>query len=403
MRERTTGGRNLTGRRLTLYPAAALLAVFVAFVYAVVSSDGPRIATGRLGGDYPAFYAAGTLVARGDSEQLYQSTAQLAAQEGTHFGEAEGNFLIFPYPPHFALLYVPFSWLPYKWSFVLHTAVMAALLAATARLLMPLLPRLGRYPFVLFAMLVIYYPMFRALVGGQNTPLTIFLLALVWRAMAQERQYLLGTSLAALLFKPHFSLVMSVLSGLRLSKGLVLSWLGVAAVTYALGAAVGGLDWISWWLGEVYRFQVTDQAVNASNSVGILGFLEAMFGPGSPPVVAAGLLLSTGLGLWLMILWWRREEPLNHRLAITFAAFPLVQPHALYYDGGIALLSLFILLDQKQGPGPFAITAVFCAAFLTPLSRYLGVNPLFFVLIAILVMSIMARRAWVLAQEDSRS
>lgn len=387
----------LTPWRLKAYPAALLVALIFTFAYSVATGDGARIVSGRLGGDFPAFYAAGKLVATGHSEQLYDWSAQSAAQKEL-FPEARGHFLPFAYPPYVALIYAPFSWLPYRWSFVLHTCLMALLLVAAAYLLGPVLPRLGRYPFALFALMIAFYPIFRSLLGGQNTPLTMFLLALSWHALARNRQATLGVALAVMLFKPQFGLLMSALNGLRATKRSFFSWFATSTATYGLGVFVGGVYWIPSWLSQAQKFQFMDQSVNSANSVGILGFLEAALRPGSLVAIAAGLMVSACLVIWLMLLWWRRREPLNLRMAITCAALPLISPHAMYYDGGIALFSLFVLLEHGSPRSALTLCVLYFASFLTPLSSYLGLNPLFLVLAAILVKSLMLRREWMQAQ-----
>jgi hypothetical protein len=191
---------------------------------------------------------------------------------------------------------------------------------------------------------------------------------------------------------------MSALNGLRATKRSFFSWFATSTATYGLGVFVGGVYWIPSWLSQAQKFQFMDQSVNSANSVGILGFLEAALRPGSLVAIAAGLMVSACLVIWLMLLWWRRREPLNLRMAITCAALPLISPHAMYYDGGIALFSLFVLLEHGSPRSALTLCVLYFASFLTPLSSYLGLNPLFLVLAAILVKSLMLRREWMQAQ-----
>src|SRR5262249_3233805 len=54
----------LNARRLRLYPRAIFAAIAVGFAIAVAFGSGTRTLTGRLGGDFPAFYGAGRILAR---------------------------------------------------------------------------------------------------------------------------------------------------------------------------------------------------------------------------------------------------------------------------------------------------------------------------------------------------
>ena len=53
----------ITPWRLKWYSIAVLFGIFLALVIALLSGTGPKILSGRLGGDFPAFYAAGRIVA----------------------------------------------------------------------------------------------------------------------------------------------------------------------------------------------------------------------------------------------------------------------------------------------------------------------------------------------------
>ena len=68
----------LTAWRLKWYSRGALLALAVAFVVILVTGSGTTTLTGRVGGDYPAFYSAGQIIADGQAETLYSPRQQRA-------------------------------------------------------------------------------------------------------------------------------------------------------------------------------------------------------------------------------------------------------------------------------------------------------------------------------------
>ena len=51
-------------KAIKLYSRAALFAMVIAFTISVVGASGADGVSGRLGGDFPAFYAAGSIAAR---------------------------------------------------------------------------------------------------------------------------------------------------------------------------------------------------------------------------------------------------------------------------------------------------------------------------------------------------
>src|ERR1700759_583186 len=98
------------------------MALGMAFVISVAGAHGPATIAGRLGGDYPAFYGAGTLVRTGQAAHLYDPGRPAAAERSLFGDERDGGYLDFAYPPAFAALYAPLSAIDYRTSYVIDTA-----------------------------------------------------------------------------------------------------------------------------------------------------------------------------------------------------------------------------------------------------------------------------------------
>ena len=130
----------LTPWRMKWYSRGALLALAVALVVILVTGSGTTTMTGRIGGDYPAFYTAGQMIADGKADTLYSLSQQRAYQK-VFVGEDSG-VLPFAYPPHFALVYAPLSQLPFRISYAVHTLAMVAALALACLLIQRLYPQL---------------------------------------------------------------------------------------------------------------------------------------------------------------------------------------------------------------------------------------------------------------------
>jgi prolipoprotein diacylglyceryltransferase len=63
--------RYLTPWRIRWYSVSILFAIFLGFIICVFYGTGSETISGRLGGDYPAFYSIGRIVAKGDLEAIY--------------------------------------------------------------------------------------------------------------------------------------------------------------------------------------------------------------------------------------------------------------------------------------------------------------------------------------------
>ncbi len=84
-------------------------------------------------------------------------------------------------------------------------------------------------------------------------------------------------------------------------------------------------------------------------------------------------------------MWFQARVPLNLRMGMTCCALVLIPPHSLYYDAGIAGLGLLVLADERGWEDAKWIACLFFAAYLTPLSEFIGVSLMFPLVVALLV------------------
>ncbi len=327
-----------TPRRVRLYPLAILLGALVGFSFFVGTSRGlETFRGGRMGGDFPAFYGAARIVRFGDPRDLYNAARQREAQRDLLPGVEDG-WIHFAYPPHVALLYVPFTLLTFKAAYLLHTALMVACCAAALALLRRKLSALRHYYVPALAMTLTFYPLFRAIAGGQNTSISLLCAAGAAVAAAQGRDLLAGIWLGAWLFKPQLALPVTaaiVLSG----RPRVLSSFAVVAVAwYAIAASMTDAFWpIQWWQEGVVPFAVMDRLMDRPNAV---SFATVTSDIGVPWLGAVLIVATVALTVFLAL---RLRDDQPSLVACATAAAVLVSPHALYYDGGLAILGLLVL------------------------------------------------------------
>lgn len=329
---------------------AVLLAVGLGLVLQIATADGPDAVSGGVGGDYASFYAAGGVV-RGDlglsPERLYDPPTQFEAQEPVLRSDSEGN-LYFAYPAFFVAPYVALSALQFGLSYLLHTAFMAGALLGSLVLLRPMVSVVRSHLLEVFAVALTFFPLFRGVTGGQNTALSVLLIAIVWRSLHDDREVRAGMAAALLLFKPPLAL--PFLGALILARRwrAVGSALTMATALYLVGALVTGPSWPSRWLDAVRYLDRVDTPFNVQNFVSVPGAAEAIFGIDSTAATIFGFGLAAVAVVVVSCAWLRGVGDLDGRIALTTAGALLISPHALYYDAGLLVLVGLVLLDRNR-------------------------------------------------------
>jgi hypothetical protein len=337
-----------------------LAALAIAFVATLTSGEGADTAAGRLGGDYPAFYAAGRIAASGDLDEVNDLERLEAAQEDLFPADEDEGFLTWAYPPHVALLYRPLAAVPYRASYALHTGLMIAAYVGAAWLLRRKVAWLDRAFIPGLAAGLLFYPMFRGIGAGQNTALTLLLLIGAWRASLAGRDGLAGVVLGLLLFKPQFALLAIAAWAVDRRWRAVATFGATAAATWVVTAAFAGTGWVSGWLDDLDAYRATED-VNAENHVSLSEAADALV-----DVAALGWAVAAGVVYLVARRWWREPD-----VALLAPALLLVAAHAVFYDIGLALIPAAIALPAAPG----AVATLWLAGFLDPLKEALGFNP----------------------------
>jgi hypothetical protein len=416
-----SAGANFVDRPLSSVEAridrvsrAVLLALAVAVGLAVIaaaglgsnSADSASSGGSRLGGDFPAFYAAGSIVRSGDIDSLYDPARQLVEQSELGLD----GYLAFAYPPHVAAAYAPLSALPYRYAYLVHTVLMAVAVAAALHVLSVPVPLLRRWKWPLLAAGFTFYPLFTAVGGGQNASLSLLLLALVWRGLHDDRAALAGVAAGLMFYRPQYALpVIGLLLIARQTRAA--AWaVGVALATWAATAAFLGGGWVSTWFEEVIPFVEQDADVNAPNSISILGFLQAAWTSDGRPAVVLGAVGASVIVLVLMWLWWQPARfSLSNRMGALALGMILISPHTMFYDATVMLIAGAALLAEASGAGSLTdplqaqravrlIVLVWVATLLHLVSEGIGATPL-----ALVAVAAFGGFAWRVVTQDDNS
>ncbi len=384
--------------RLQFYPLAIIFALALAVVLGAVATADSSAPAESLGGDYPAFYGAGEIASAGDWDDLYDLDRQAEAQAGLHPVSDGAVARFYAYPPQVAAVYQPFAGLDYHWSYLLHTMIMALLLWSAVLLVRPMIPRLRGHVALAVAAALLFWPMFRAVTGGSNTALTVFLIAAAWRLVHEDQQLGAGLVLAGLLYKPQFAVPMIGLFLLGRYWRVVIGATAGALVFYASGAVLQGWNWGFNWVEAAADFGRVDAELNGHSSISLIGMAENLFGVGMSAALAVAWLLAGATAVFLAWLWWRSERSdLSGLMAITMPGILLLSPHAMSHDGAVVVLSVAVVVGVWGWRDCVPWIAIIWALGATQMMiRQLGFSPGFFMLFVVL------GGAWLLLRRPDR-
>ncbi|HEY2153621.1 MAG TPA: glycosyltransferase family 87 protein [Vicinamibacterales bacterium] len=350
----------LTSRRLRLYPLAILMGATIGWMFFVASSTGLRaVHGGRVGGDLPAFYGAGRIIAR-TPMALYDPAVLRDAQSDLLPGNS-GGWIHFAYPPYVAVAYVPFTWLNFKTAYVVHTLLMVTCVLLALALLRPLLLSLRREFAACAAAALTFYPLFRSIVGGQNTALSLLCAAGAAAMLSRKRDVAAGLWIGLWMFKPQYAIPVGALIAVCGRPRIVVGAVIVSAAWFLVGASVAGWSWpLWWWHAGVLPVAALDAIIERATGV---SFPQVAAAAGVPLL---GWLGVAATSVFAIVTAWRsRREPLV-TVAIGAAACVLTAPHALYYDAGLAVLAFAVAADAAGRRALPVLIASWCVAALQP-------------------------------------
>ncbi len=382
---------------------AVLLAIGLAVVLAAIAGAGVGDANAagadpegaRLGGDFAAFYAAGSIVQSGDIESLYDPVRQEAAQQDLGLD----GYLAFAYPPHVAMAYAPLALLGFQAAYLVHTILMAAAFVLAVYLLIPMVPLVARWRWPLLAASFTFLPLITAVGGGQNAALSVLLLTAIWRFLHDDREVVAGVAIGLLIFRPQYAIPMLGLVLLSKHWRAVVSAVATIAITWAATAVFRGMGWLTSWWVQVGPFVDRDAEVNAANSISTLGFLQAVWSADSTLARVAGVSLAAAAVMALMYLWSQPERfTLAQRMGAAAIGLILISPHTMFYDASLLLIAGAALLAESTLVPARLFAAIWSGALTHLFADWFGATPL-----AVLVMGAFAVWLWHVSSSSDAS
>jgi hypothetical protein len=319
--------------------------------------DAAGIAVGR---DFLSFYGAGRIVLAGEGIRVYDPDLQRRTQDAILAPATQRGHYHFINPAPFAVFYAPLTALPYRAAFYLHAGLMLMLFLLGMRALAAQLPALRQEMGVAALLGATSYPLVHTILGGQNTALALALLAWAYASIQAGHDRRGGLALGLLLFKPQYALTFLLLFATR-RKWTILLWAAATgAALYAIGGLACGWAWPLRMLESMTGYyRINERIVSGPTHIALLEALDwsvivplERLGAHRNALLAIKSLgwLGVGAALVYAIARWRDARPGLPRFALDFslasAASLVTALHAQYYDAGLLLLPILLLLDH---------------------------------------------------------
>lgn len=390
-----------------------LLATGMALNFFLTWSDWGELRRGYA--DFTIFYSAAQIVRSARGEDLYdvqtQWQAQLASAPDVSIRHGA---LPYNHPPFEALIFVPFTFLPYFSAYLAWGAVNIAILLIVIWLVRRRSERLRKVSWPVLSLIAFsFFPVFMCLFQGQDVILLLLLITGAYTFIKDRSDLKAGLVLGAGMFRPQLVLPLALLvlcmkRTKRFAAGVVLSTAAMAAVSIAV---VGWRSFVAYpkYVWKIERALGNGAIVpsNMPNLRGLFSFLHE----GSLSVFVVTGLSSILLFAYAARLFRSSQGRLNLESSFIVAVLValLVSYHLLIYD--LALLFLPLLLIYQEWDA-FS-NRVFSAArnwmvvgpigflFCTPLLMWLWLHWAHFNVVAIVLLAWLLGICSFLARENA--
>ena len=298
--------------------------------------------------DFAIYYCAGTIVREGLGHSLYDDVTQFRVQE--QFAPdvpIRHGALPYTHPPFEALFFAPFTYVSYPKAFVLWDLFNVGMLVLSVFLLRPHLAAFQRHSAVLSILASFaFFPVFFALLQGQDAILLLFLYTLSFLSLKKDRPAVAGAWLALGLYKFHLVLPFIVLLLAQKRTKVLRGFLPVAFLLAVISVLLVGPSQIMLYPHYVLNLENTMArgAIVPSDMPNLRGVIYLLLGGSA---FTDAIVLVASFVLLLAVAWYSRvaadPDSLDGGFALSLVTTVLVSYHAMGYDLSMLLLAAFLL------------------------------------------------------------
>ena len=346
--------------------------------------------------DFRQLYVAGYMVRTGHRTQLYDYAAQAYFQNTLVSNDERA--LPFIRPAYQALMFVPFSLLPYRTAYLGFLLLNVLLLALAFLILQPRLRGLSRvWPGLPPALFLGFYPVALALMQGQDSILLLALLAAALVSLERNRDLTAGALAGVGLFKFQIVVPIVLLFLLwrrwRFVKGFMFSAILVGLLSFITSGWAETVVFVHSLLSVGAGLPAVPGEINFPLRINIMANLRGLiYGLASLRVPQRWLQVTTLLLSSIVVISVRargRQQPGGDALVLAITAGVVVSYYLFIHDLSILLIPIVLTLDRfisRNGTGePFgrAAAAISALLFVAPICIF--VIPAHFYLVSVLI------------------
>jgi Glycosyltransferase family 87 len=335
--------------------------------------------------DLRIFYTAALMLRRGEGNSLYDDAAQWRTQqEFVSLGTSDNNLLPYNHPPFEAIPFLPLTHLTFLRAYCVWFLVNGLLLGISMYVIRPWIPATAtEFPELFFLAPLAFFPVFYALMQGQDSILLLMLYCFAYAALGRGRDLQAGIWLGLGLFKFHlvlpFAFILLLRRRWRFIGGIALSGCAEIAVSLPL---VGWRELLSYpryaWFINRLQAKAYILPANMPNLRGLIAGWTVS--PATRSKLELTLLVaSIGLLVWAAKQWtaWnlRSSNHWNIGFSIAVVTTFLVGYHGYNQDLSIALLPILItfnrLLQSNGSRIHIALRIILAVLFFSPIYLFL--------------------------------
>ena len=299
--------------------------------------------------DFTIFYSAGKILREGLGTELYDETTQYRVQQEFAAGVSiRQGPLPYNHPPFEALLFVPFTYLPYFSAYLLWNVINLLILCSLPLLLRQHIPLIGSASraFWLLAALA-FFPVFVTLLQGQDTIILLLLLALMFISLRKKADFSAGLWLGLGLFR--FQVIMALVVLLLLNRkwkaiaGFLSAGFVLAVISIVLVGAKGASNYPSYlWSAEK---QMHHGASIVSDMPNLRGFIETVLGQTVSSPAVNSLIAISSITLLAAATKWKLWANVNLGFSLAIIVAILVSYHSLAHDLSVLFLPGLLIIN----------------------------------------------------------
>ena len=346
--------------------------------------------------DFRQLYVAGYMVRTGHRTQLYDYAAQTYFQNTLVSNDERA--LPFIRPAYQALMFVPFSLLPYRTAYLGFLLLNVLLLALAFLMLQPRLRGLSRvWPGLPPALFLGFYPVALALMQGQDSILLLALLAAALVSLERNRDLTAGALAGVGLFKFQIVVPIVLLFLLwrrwRFVKGFMFSAILVGLLSFITSGWAETVVFVHSLLSVGAGLPAVPGEINFPLRINIMANLRGLiYGLASLRAPQRWLQVTTLLLSSLVVISVRargRQQRGGDALVLAITAGVVVSYYLFIHDLSILLIPIVLTLDRfisRNGTGePFGRAAAAISALLFVAPMCIFVIPAHFYLVSVLI------------------